>query len=88
MSLNWVKINSHNDIPGRDENGRIRYFLAIHRAANYTSDVYMVWRRECPVVDCGGYYEGFNQDDLLIARWPHGAKNITHIAEYNLPEID
>lgn len=68
--LNWIEISSHDDIPGRDENGRQRNFLAIHHTKNYTSDVYMVWK------DKSGE----------VPRWPHnGVKNITHIAEYNLP---
>lgn len=68
--LNWIEISSHDDIPGRDENGRQRNFLAIHHTKNYTSDVYMVWKNM----------------DGEVPRWPHnGVKNITHIAEFNLP---
>jgi hypothetical protein len=67
--LNWIEISSHDDIPGRDENGRQRNFLAIHHTTNYTSDVYMVWKNK----------------DGEVPRWPHTSKSITHIAEYNLP---
>jgi hypothetical protein len=67
--LNWIEITSHDDIPGRDENGRQRNFLAIHHTTNYTSDVYMVWKNK----------------DGEVPRWPHTSKSITHIAEYNLP---
>ncbi len=71
--LNWVKINNHDDIPsGRDENGRIRYFLAIHSSDRYVSDVYMIWK----------------DNDGTLNRWREGTHTfpITHIAEYNLPE--
>lgn len=72
MSLNWRKIASHDEIPsGRDENGKLRYFLAIHHSTAYTSDVYMIWK------DASGE----------IPRWGHSLdKPITHIAEFNLPE--
>lgn len=68
--IEWKEIHSHDEIPsGRDANGRIQNFLAIHRSTRYTSDTYMIWK------ESGGE----------IPRWPHPYLPITHIAEINLP---
>lgn len=68
--LDWKRINDHSEIPGTPMGVRLKYYLAVHRSAQYTSDVYMIWRARSGE----------------ISRWPHLHLPITHIAEFNLPD--